>query len=72
MNPKDNAIEISEMLKGVNNSDNVKYNTQAVCLKVVDALESVLGSQRHIRTEHENEVIEFWKQSAVEAKSLQF
>lgn len=61
MKPIEQAKEISNSLKGIKTSDDLISNTSFISQTVIEALESVLGSQRHLRSEFENETIEYWK-----------
>ena len=72
MTPTQKAVEIAESLHSVNNADAVRDNVEMICSIVVDALESIAGSQRWQRSYHQNETIEFWKKAGKEGKKLKF
>lgn len=64
------AIQIAEDLKGIDNQDNVIENVKVVAEYVIDTLESVVGSQRHMRSEHQNETVDFWKELRKQANNM--
>jgi len=72
MTPKEKAIELAESLHSINNSDGLMDNVELICKTVIDTLESVVGSQRYVRTQHENDTLDFWEKVAIEAKKLKF
>lgn len=72
MSPKEKAIELSNDLKGIKNSDALIDNCTYLCLQVIDAIESVVGSQRWERSDHQNEVIKYWRDVYFECKDLKF
>lgn len=64
------AIEIAEDLKGIDTSDHVIDNVQILCVYIIDALESVVGSRRYMRSEHENDILDFWYKVKSEALNI--
>jgi len=60
---KNQAIHISEDLKGIKDRDCLIHNVEQVCDYVIDVLQSVIGSQRHFYTDNERETMEFWQET---------
>jgi hypothetical protein len=72
MTPKQQVEDIAESLRGVNNSDSLKYNVQMICDMVIESLKSIAGSERWQRTEYQNEVIKHWEDASKESANLVF
>jgi len=58
-NIKNKAEEILNGMKSTN-SDSAKENAILVCDEVLNAIESIIGSEKYMWTTHEKETIDFW------------
>lgn len=67
---KKTAIQVSEDLKGISDKNSIIENVKTVCDYVIDVLESVVGSDKHLRSQHENETVEHWKEVKKQANKL--